>query len=119
MKIRALCLTLLATTSPLGALAAPAAPDDALADQSATPEVVITGRREDVTEGSGSYTVKSTAAATKLPLSLKETPQSVTVITRDQMNDFGLRTVNDVLASTTGINVQEVETNRTYFSARG
>ncbi|MEE3625217.1 TonB-dependent siderophore receptor [Nitrospirillum sp. BR 11752] len=119
MTLRALCLWLLVTTSPLAAYAAPpAAPDPAAVPQPGT-DIIITGTRDDTTEGSGSYTVKTTRGATKLPLTLKETPQSVTVITRDQMTDFGLRTVNDVLASTTGINVQEVETNRTYYSARG
>jgi outer-membrane receptor for ferric coprogen and ferric-rhodotorulic acid len=42
------------------------------------------------TEGSNSYTTGETSTATKLPLSLRETPQSVTVITRQQMTDQGL-----------------------------
>ena len=42
------------------------------------------------TEGSHSYTTGQTSTATKLPLSLRETPQSVTVITRQQMSDQGL-----------------------------
>lgn len=125
MKLRALCLMLMATTSPLAALAAPApdAPDSTAADSVTTDqsqsEVVITGQKDEATEGTGSYTVKSSRSATKLPLDLKDTPQSITVITRDQMTDFNLRDINQVLANTTGINVQEVETNRTYYSARG
>ena len=43
------------------------------------------------TEGSHSYTTGETSTATKLPLSLRETPQSVTVITRQQMTDQGDR----------------------------
>ena len=43
------------------------------------------------TEGSGSYTAKATTASTGLALSLKETPQSVSVMTRQQMDDHRRR----------------------------
>jgi outer membrane receptor for ferric coprogen and ferric-rhodotorulic acid len=66
-----------------------------------------------------SYTTRSTSGATRLPLSLRETPQSVSVITRQQMNDFSLNDINAVLDTTTGVNVERVETDRTYYTARG
>lgn len=53
-----------------------------------------------------SYTVKSSRTATKLDLSLKETPQSVTVITSQQIEDQNLNTVEEVLDQTPGIYVQ-------------
>lgn len=65
------------------------------------------------------YTVPATSGATRLSLSLRETPQSVSVITRAQMDDFGMNNVNDVLSRTTGINVEKIETDRTYYGARG
>ncbi|MFC4764989.1 TonB-dependent siderophore receptor [Dyella koreensis] len=71
------------------------------------------------TEGTGSYTTPVASGATRLPLSLRETPQSVSVITRAQMDDFGLNNVNDVLARSTGISVEKIETDRTYYGARG
>lgn len=71
------------------------------------------------TEGTGSYTTPAASGATRLPLSLRETPQSVSVITRAQMGDFGLTSVNDVLSRSTGINVEKIETDRTYYTARG
>jgi outer membrane receptor for ferric coprogen and ferric-rhodotorulic acid len=37
-------------------------------------------------------------------LSLRETPQTVTVITRQQMDDFGLNTVSEVLENTSSVN---------------
>ena len=70
----------------------------------------------DSTDG---YTVPAATGATRLPLSLRETPQSVSVITRAQMDDFGLNNANDVLGRTTGINVEKIETDRTYYGARG
>ncbi len=71
------------------------------------------------TEGSGAYTAGSSQAATRLKLSPRETPQSVSVITRTQLDDFGLRSINDALAGSTGVTVERVETDRTYFTARG
>jgi outer membrane receptor for ferric coprogen and ferric-rhodotorulic acid len=71
------------------------------------------------TEGTGSYTTGSMRSATGLNLSMRDTPQSVTVITRQIMDDFSLDTVDAVLANTTGINVNRIETDRAYPSARG
>lgn len=69
-----------------------------------------------------SYTVKKTSSATKLDLSLKETPQSITVITEKQIEDQNLQDVNDVLIQTPGISMrqlgQETAGHTTYY-ARG
>jgi outer membrane receptor for ferric coprogen and ferric-rhodotorulic acid len=82
--------------------------------------VTVNAEREnDVTEGSDSYTTKSSRTATKLSLSPRETPQTVSVTTRTKMDDFALNDVNAVLANTNGVNVEKVETDRTYFTARG
>ncbi|MGC3987448.1 MAG: TonB-dependent siderophore receptor [Pseudorhodoferax sp.] len=59
------------------------------------------------TEGSGSYTARSTATATGLPLSIRETPQSVSVITRQRMDDQGLTQLTDVAAQTAGLVVAQ------------
>ncbi|WP_242124416.1 TonB-dependent siderophore receptor [Sphingobium sp. Sx8-8] len=59
------------------------------------------------------------ASATGLALTLRETPQSLTVIDRERIEDFALTNVNDLLAQTVGINVERVETDRTYYNARG
>lgn len=58
-------------------------------------------------------------SATGLPLSTKETPQSVSVITADTIETLGLDDVNEVLDIATGVNVERVETDRTYYNARG
>lgn len=71
------------------------------------------------TEGTGSYTAGIVSAATGLPLSLREPPQSVSVITRQRMDDQGLPTLKDVLASAPGITNSELDSERTTFSARG
>lgn len=95
-----------------------AAQAEAQAD-AALPAVKATARAERSTEGTGAYTTRSANTATKLDLSLRETPQSISVVTRTQIEDFGLMSVNDLLSSVTGVNVERVETDRTYFSVRG
>lgn len=72
-----------------------------------------------VTGDGDSYTTKATDSAMRLSLSMRETPQSMSVVTRQQMDDFGLNNINAVLDNTTGVNVERVETDRTYYSARG
>jgi outer membrane receptor for ferric coprogen and ferric-rhodotorulic acid len=57
--------------------------------------------------------------ATGLPLEIKDTPQSISTITTDEMNDFGLTGSNEALSLATGVNVDLWETNRASFNARG
>lgn len=72
-----------------------------------------------ITEDTHAYTTGSTASATGLPLSLRETPQSVTVITRQQMDDQGGTSIADVLRRAPGISVQNYDSERWEFSSRG
>ncbi|WP_411388697.1 TonB-dependent siderophore receptor [Pseudomonas sp. MPB23] len=55
------------------------------------------------TEGTQSYTTGAMATATKLPLTLRETPQAVTVITRQRMDDQAMTSINDVVNATPGL----------------
>jgi outer membrane receptor for ferric coprogen and ferric-rhodotorulic acid len=74
---------------------------------------------EGSTEQSGAYTARRTRSATGLSQTLRETPQSVSVLTRSLMDDFKLNSVNDVLNTATGVVVEKVETDRSYYTARG
>ncbi|KUM52122.1 TonB-dependent siderophore receptor [Rheinheimera sp. EpRS3] len=58
-------------------------------------------------------------SATKLDLTVYETPQVITVVSRPQIEDFALYSVNDLLSYTPGVTVESAETERTYFTARG
>lgn len=80
----------------------------------------ITGQSLSVTtEGSGSYTTGATAAATRLDLSLRKTPQSISVVTRQQMDDQNLQSVSDVLKQTPGITVNQESSEAFTFYSRG
>lgn len=76
------------------------------------------GRKGDEIVVYGSGTNRNTAA-TGLDLTPRETPQSITIITREQMNDQAATTVSDVLEYTTGLSVKRVDRGRNLLSARG
>ncbi len=81
--------------------------------------VEVTGSFNAATEGSGSYTaVGPSRTATGFDLSLRETPQSVTVMTRQRMDDFNLYTLSDVLQQTPGVAVDR-QGDAFNFTVRG
>lgn len=105
--LRTLLLAGVAALLPAGpALAAPLAEADAGAASDST--IIVTGAGN-----------QATSAATGLALTLRETPQSVSIINRERITDFALTNINDLLDQAVGINVERVETDRTYFNSRG
>jgi outer membrane receptor for ferric coprogen and ferric-rhodotorulic acid len=70
-------------------------------------------------EDSKAYTVKNSSSAAKLNITVKETPQTVNVVTRQQMNDFALNSTREVLNNTPGVTVTNQETERSTYMARG
>ena len=80
---------------------------------------VSADRSQVSSESTGSYTSGATTTSMKMELGHRETPQAVTVITREQMDDFAQNDINDVLEGTTGVTVESVETDRTYYTSRG
>ncbi|MDN5064520.1 TonB-dependent siderophore receptor [Aliarcobacter butzleri] len=73
----------------------------------------------DITENTGSYTTGSMKTATKLDLSIRETPQSVVVITKQQMEDFNYTSFEDIINNTAGLNPSSYGTETVYMTARG
>ena len=71
------------------------------------------------TEDTGSYTTGATNSSTKLALSIRETPQTVTVVTRQNMDDQGAQSIGDVLRNAPGISTQAYDSDRMEYSARG
>lgn len=82
----------------------------------------VQGAREalgSTTEHSGSYTTGSMGVATRLPLSIRETPQSVSVVTRKRMDDQGMTRLEDALQQVTGVNVMYETADQVRFYSRG
>ncbi|ODN68217.1 TonB-dependent siderophore receptor [Methylophaga muralis] len=71
------------------------------------------------TEGTNSYTSGSMNTATRLGLSIRETPQSVSVITRQMIDDMQLESLTDVVNTVTGVTSSNLDSSRNSFSARG
>jgi outer membrane receptor for ferric coprogen and ferric-rhodotorulic acid len=71
------------------------------------------------TEGTQSYTTGAMSTATGLPLSIRETPQSVSVMTRQRMDDQGMNDLNDLVKYAPGITLQRYGSDRQSFLARG
>ena len=74
---------------------------------------------DDQAEKSKAYIVKNSSSAAKLNLTVKETPQTVNVVTRQQMDDFALNSTREVLSNTPGVTVTNQETERSTYMARG
>ena len=73
----------------------------------------------EITEGTGSYTPGSIATATRLVLTPRETPQTISVVTRQEMDDFNLTSIDAVMAHTPGISITTMDSERTAYYARG
>jgi outer membrane receptor for ferric coprogen and ferric-rhodotorulic acid len=65
------------------------------------------------------YNAHSASGASRLELDIIDIPQSVSVITDSQMRDYQLNDIDAVLDTATGVNVERIETDRTYYTARG
>lgn len=66
-----------------------------------------------------SYTVGASRSATGLTLALRDTPQSLSVITRERMDDQSMNTVADAVRHTTGVALTPVDRGRNTLTARG
>lgn len=73
----------------------------------------------EITENSGSYTPGAIATATRLVLTPQETPQSISVVTRQEMNDFNLTSIDAVMSHTPGVSTVTYDSERTEYYARG
>ncbi|GAV35853.1 ferrichrome-iron receptor precursor [Roseomonas sp. TAS13] len=67
------------------------------------PEIQVQGQRQTSTGPVQGYVATQSASATKTDTPLIETPQSVTVVTRDQMDDRAVRNVEEALAYVPGL----------------
>ncbi len=80
------------------------------------PEAPVVLEKFDVT---AKREFRTSQGATNLPLTIKETPQSISTIDQEAMRDFAASGTNDALRLGTGLTVDAWETSRTSYSARG
>lgn len=70
-------------------------------------------------EATKAYTIKNSTAGSKLDIPIKETPQTINVVTRQQLDDYQINDLRDVLSNTPGVTVNNNETDRTTYMSRG
>jgi outer membrane receptor for ferric coprogen and ferric-rhodotorulic acid len=71
------------------------------------------------TEGTGSYTTDAMSVGSKTAQSIRETPQSVTVITQQQMQDQNITNITEALTQAPGIEVVKNAQGQSDFYSRG
>lgn len=72
----------------------------------ALPEVVVTAARQnESTEDSGSYAAQAVAVGNKTAESLRGTPRSISVMTRQQLDDQQIHSVDSALEQMSGVTV--------------
>ncbi|MFT3718192.1 TonB-dependent siderophore receptor [Pseudorhodoferax sp.] len=97
----------------------PPLPPEQPAAAQALPTVQVRESSLDATtEHSGSYTTGGVSIG-KATRSLRETPQSVTVITRYRLDDQNMRTVDDALLNAPGVIAEYQSSTERSFYARG
>lgn len=65
------------------------------------------------------YEGKPSSSTTKLGLTDKQTPQAVTTITRQELDDFKITGIKDALRAAPSVTVEQTESDRTEFTSRG
>lgn len=87
------------------------------------PEVVVSADRPQrnaaTTDGTGSYTSGAVTTAGKIPTRRIDVPNSVSVMTRQQIEDQHLTTVDQVLAHTPGVTMISNDPTQNQFYIRG
>ncbi|NHN89072.1 TonB-dependent siderophore receptor [Acetobacter conturbans] len=82
-------------------------------------QLLVLGHRPNAsTDGTGTYTV-SAVTTTKMLMKLQDVPQSISVLSTQQMKDQNLNTVDAALKQVAGVNVNLYGDGTAGYSARG
>lgn len=99
---------------------APTAPTAPAAEKALAPVTVSAGaEQESPTAPVSGFVAKRALSATKTDTPLIETPQAISVITRDQMETQGVQTLRQVTAYTAGAVSNYFDSRQDTFKARG
>lgn len=82
-------------------------------------EIAVVGKAESDTKPVKGYNAKSSRSATKTDTDLKDTPQSVTVVTQDVMKDQSIQSISDAVRYVPGVTASQGEGNRDALNFRG
>lgn len=65
------------------------------------------------------YSVKTTAAGTKMTMTQRDIPQSVSIVSQQRMEDQQLQTLGEVMTNTLGISGSQADSDRISYYSRG
>ncbi|HCU0002105.1 ferric-rhodotorulic acid/ferric-coprogen receptor FhuE [Citrobacter braakii] len=105
-SVLAACITL--ALLPSTSLAAPA-----------EETVIVEGSAPATSSEEQDYSVKSTTAGTKMQMTQRDIPQSVSIICQQRMEDQQLQTLGDVMDNTLGISRSQADSDRSSYYSRG
>ncbi|MBU5640565.1 ferric-rhodotorulic acid/ferric-coprogen receptor FhuE [Citrobacter sp. S46_ASV_140] len=105
-SVLAACITL--ALLPSTSLAAPA-----------EETVIVEGSAPATSSEEQDYSVKSTNAGTKMQMTQRDIPQSVSIISQQRMEDQQLQTLGDVMDNTLGISRSQADSDRSSYYSRG
>ncbi len=105
-------LSLLASTVLTGLTLAAPVQAEAMAEAADAPAIIVYG----VPDG---YGIEKTRSATKTETPLIDVPQTVTVLSREQLDDQGVESLNDALRYVPGVVLGQGEGHRDQITLRG
>jgi outer membrane receptor for ferric coprogen and ferric-rhodotorulic acid len=91
----------------------------AAADEVTLPSTEIQSSAASVDAPSQGYQGVTATSTTRLGLTDRETPQAVTTVTREQIDDYKMNSIKDALRAAPSVTVEQIETDRTEFTSRG
>ncbi len=105
-------------------LAATATQSNAYAEDQATntielKEIKVVGKRESDTKPVKGYNATSSRTATKTDTELKDTPQSISVVTQDVIKDQSIQSISEAVRYIPGVTASQGEGNRDALNFRG
>ena len=106
------CRTTLLSATAIALLPAAALANDAEDRDYLPGNIVVTGERQ-------GYAVDDGSSGTKTPTPLIDVPQTIDVITRDQLEDQGVSQLGEALAYVPGVSLESGEGNRDAVFIRG
>ena len=84
-------------------------PSAAFAAPATEETVIVEGSATAPDDGENDYSVTSTSAGTKMQMTQRDIPQSVTIVSQQRMEDQQLQTLGEVMENTLGISKSQAD----------
>lgn len=102
-----------------GCIALALLPSAAFAAPATEETVIVEGSATAPDDGENDYNVTSTSAGTKMQMTQRDIPQSVTIVSQQRMEDQQLQTLGEVMENTLGISKSQADSDRALYYSRG